>query len=253
MKTKFCLSLTMLTLFASCAHADEYLPLPSTNAIVLNFEQGIPENTKEIFRDDFQRFLTLSITELELYHCDNEPTNLFRLSGFWQPYGDFAATSRLGPKLPRDGILSNGTFTIDVSYAVATNFQRHIDSTAAYSNEIAAAYTFIASLSQTNLNIMSTNELLSLDLWKEAPPGQNPAVGRKLAKCIEYCRSRRVFAPPRFAFCIWECGPTNSPPYLWCFPPSLDERNSVSSEIMIYFQNRWWFTEWFLHPGEQQW
>ena len=86
----------------------------------------------------------------------------------------------------------------------------------------AEAYAFIESLSPTNLAIMSTNALLSLDLWKESPPGQNPAAGKKLAKCIEYCRNRKVSTPPRFAFCVWECGPTNSPPYLWCFPPSLD-------------------------------
>ncbi len=253
MKIRFCLPLATLVLFASCAHADSIYPLSSTNAIVLNFASEIPEELEQSIREDFQRCLEASATKVRLYHYERWPTNKMSLAGFWQPFAGFAATSRLGVDLPMNGILSNGVFTIDVSYAFATNYQHHIDSTVAYSNEIAAAYTFIESLSPTNLAIMSTNELLSLDLWKESPPGQNPAAGKKLAKCIEYCRNRKVSTPPRFAFCVWECGPTNSPPYLWCFPPSFDERNSASSELMIYFQNRWWFTEWFLHPGEQQW
>ena len=255
MNVKRNIALFLFGAIAFCLSADDYYhyPLSSTNAVVLNFNNGIPEGTRDVIREDFQRCLTPSVVELGLYHFGSGPTNHLRLSGFWQPFSDFAATSRLGIDLPMDGVLSNGTFTIDVSYAFATNYQHHIDSTAAYSNEIAAAYTFIESLSPTNLAIMSTNELLSLDLWKESPPGQNPAVGKKLAKCVEYCRNRKVSTPPRFAFCVWECGPTNSPPYLWCFPQSFDERNSASSELMIYFQNRWWFTEWFLHPGEQQW
>jgi hypothetical protein len=253
MKTSFRLTLTMLTLSALCATAGDFYPLPSTNAIVLNFASGIPMEVEQSIREDFQRCLTASTTEIEFYHLDRDPTNNMSLAGFWQPFADFAATSRLGVDLPVNGILSNGVFRIDVSYAFATNYQHHIESTAAYSNEIAAAYTFIESLSPTNLNIMTTNELLSLDLWKEVPPGQHPISEEDLARVIRNIRTTKYFPPPRFAFSIWECGPTNSPPYLWCFAPSLDRRNSASSEIMIFFQNRWWFTEWFLHQGEQQW
>ena len=253
MKTSFCLSLAALALFASWVQAGDFYPLPSTNAIVLNFSSEIPMKVEQSIREDFQRCLTASTTEIEFYHLDRDPTNKMSLAGFWQPFSDFSATSRLGVDLPVNGILSNGVFTIDVPYAFATNYQRHIDSTAAYSNEIAAAYIFIESLSPTNLYIMSTNELLTLDLWKEVPPGQHPIPEEDLARVIRSIKTTKYYPPPRFAFSIWECGPTNSPPYLWCFPPSLDRRNSVSSEIMVFFQNRWWFTEWFLHPGEQQW
>ena len=237
---------------AQGSFANDFVPLPSTNSIVLNFDGRITTEVRASISQDFQRSLAISTGGLRLYHFDIDPTNKFLLSGLWQPYS-FAATNPLGPDLPERGVLSNNTFTIDVSYDFATNYQHLLESTIAYSNEIAAAYAFIESLSPTNLNIMSTNELLSLDLWKDVHPGQHPMDGKVRDSIISYCRARKVFAPPRFAFCVWECGPTNVPPYLWCFPPSADRWGNISSELMIYFQNRWWFTEWFLHPGEQQW
>lgn len=242
----------MLAFAAQGSFADVFVPLPSTNSIVINFDDRIADGVRASIDQDFQRSLAISTSELRLSHFDGDPTNKFMLSGLWQPYS-FAATNPLGPYLPNEGTFSNGTFIIDISYGFATNYQHLLESTIAYSNEIAAAYAFIEALSPTNLNIMSTNELLSLDLWKDVHPGRHPTDAEARDSIISYCRARKVFTPPRFAFCIWECGPTNSPPYLWCFPPSFDERNSVSSELMIYFQNRWWFTEWFLHPDEQQW
>lgn len=242
----------IIVFVAQGSFANSFVPLPSANSIILNFDGRIASEVRDSINQDFQRSLAISTRELSLYHLDADPTNKFMLSGLWQPYS-FAATNPLGPDLPERGVLSNDTFIIDVSYDFATNYQHLLDSTIAYSNEIAAAYAFIEALSPTNLSIMSTNELLSLDLWKDIHPGQHPQNAEKVDSIISYCRARRVSTPPRFAFCVWECGPTNSPPYLWCFPPSYDERNNASSELMIYFQNRWWFTEWFLHPGKQQW
>ena len=252
MNTKRCTTLAFCAAFVPSLYAGSFLSLSSTNDIVLNFDSRIPEVVKDAISVDFQLCLIPSASKIKLYHFDREPTNRLSLASFWQPYS-FAAIDRLGPNMPEDGVLSNGTFIIDVSYAFATNYQHHIESTASYSHEIAAAYMFIESLSPTNLNIMSTNELLSLDLWKEVPPGQHPIPEKDLARVIRSIRTTKYYSPPRFAFSVWECGPTNSPPYLWCFPPSLDRRNSASSEIMVFYQNRWWFTEWFLHPGEQQW
>ncbi len=253
MKTSFRLTLTMLTLSALCATAGDFYPLPSTNAIVLNFASGIPMEVEQSIREDFQRCLTASTTEIEFYHLDRDPTNNMSLAGFWQPFADFAATSRLGVDLPVNGILSNGVFRIDVSYAFATNYQHHIESTAAYSNEIAAAYTFIESLSPTNLAIMSTNELLSMELWKQVPPGQTPISQKELAFAIKFNRQMLYFPPPRVAFHVWDCGPINNPPYLWCRIPIINHLNRVDYRPMIYFQNQWWFTSWYYFPGEQQW
>lgn len=252
MKTSFCLPLAVLELFASWAHAGDFYPLPPTNAIVLNFASDIPQELELTIREDFQRCLSASASEIELYHFDHDPTNRMSLAGFWQPYSGFAATSPLGPDLPEDGILSNGIFTIDVTYFFATNYQRHLESTVSYSNEIAAAYAFIESLSPTNLASMSTNELQSLDLWKEVPPGQFPS-DIDIGKSIAHCRNRRVFAPPRVAFHVWQCGPTNNHPYLWCTVPSIDTQGHAYANMMIYFQSQWRFSAWPFLEGEQHW
>ena len=253
MNMKRCLVITVCVSLARYLYAGSFFPLPSTNAIVLNFNNGIPEAVRETIRKDFDRCLLPSVSEIELYHSDRDPTNRLSIAGLWQSYGCLAATSRLGPDLPEDGILSNGTFTIDVSYAFATNYQRHIESTAAYSNEIAAAYTFIESLSPTNLAIMSTNELLSMELWKQTPPGQTPIPQKRWAIAVRNYRANVYFPPPRAAFHVWDCGPTNNPPYLWCMVPIIDFQNDVSHRAMIFYQNRWYFSSWPFQQGEQQW
>ena len=254
MKTGFCLALTTFALFAFCAHAGEFYPLPSTNAIVLNFAEEIPEFIQDSISRDYQSCIKASMTELKLHHRDNDPTNHLRLAYFWQPYEETSViTNRLGFYLPHEGTLSNGTIIIDISYSFATNFQHQIDSTAAYSNEIAAAYAFIASLSPTNLLNMSTNQLLSMELWKQVPPGQTPIPQKELAFAIKFNRQMLYFPPPRVAFHVWDCGPINNPPYLWCRIPIINHLNRVDYRPMIYFQNQWWFTSWYYFPGEQQW
>ena len=254
MKTRFCLSLAALALFASWAHAGDFYPLPSTNAIVLNFASEIPESIKDSISRDYQSCITASMTELKLHHRDNDPTNHLRLAYFWQPYEETSViTNRLGFYLPHEGVYSNGILTIDISYTFATNFQHQIDSTAAYSNEIAAAYAFIASLSPTNLQNMSTNQLLSMELWKQVPPGQTPIPQKRWEKAVRNYKQTIYFPPPRVAFHVWDCGPTNNPPYLWCRVPIIDFQNDVAYRPMIYFQNQWWFTSWYYFPGEQQW
>ncbi len=150
MTSKFTAAFFVFGVIASCLQADDFYPLPSTNAVALNFDNGILEGTREVIREDFQRCLSASATEIKLYHFDHEPANKLSMAGLWQSYGWLAATSRLGPDLPEDGVMSNGTFIISVSYA------------------------FIATLSPTNLQNMSTNQLLSMELWKQAPPGQTP-------------------------------------------------------------------------------
>ena len=259
MKITFSLPLTLFALFASCAQADDFYPPPPTNAIVLNFDSEIPEATKDSFRKDFWRCLTpatteLAATKLKLYHFDGDSTNYFSLAHFWQPYEETSViTNKLGFYLPTEGVYSNGILTIDISYTFATNFQHQIDSTAAYSNEIAAAYAFIASLSPTNLQTMSANELLSMELWKQAPPGQTPIPQKQLASAVNSDRQTTYFPPPRVAFHVWDCGPTNNPPYLWCRAPIINQWNRVDYRAMIYFQNQWWFTQWYCFPEEQQW
>ena len=253
MNMKHCMAMAVCVALARYLYAGSFFPLPSTNAIVLNFDNEIPEAVRETIRLDFDRCLIPSVSEIELYHSGHDPTNRLSLAGFWHPYC-FAATSRLGPRLPEYGVLSNCTFTIDVTYGFATNYQRHIESTAVYSNEITAAYAFIESLSPTNLAIMSTNELLSLDLWKEVPPGQCPT--QYADSILRHRRRTRYFAPPRHAFFTWECGPTNNASHLWCHIPVVDtigQRVVVSFDMMIYFQNQWRFSSWLFQQGEQQW
>ena len=254
MTIKYTAALFVFGVVASCLLADDFYPLPSTNAVVLNFDNAIPEVTKEVIREDFQRCLTSSVRELELCHYDNESTNRLHLLGFWQPYEETSViTNRLGFYLPTAGVYSNGIYTIDISHAFATNFQHQIDSTAAYSNVIEVAYTFIESLSPTNLAIMSTNELLSLELWKQVPPGQTPIPQKRWGRAVDNYRRTVYFPPPRVAFHVWDCGPASNPPYLWCRVPIINQWNRVDYRAMIYFQNQWWFTQWYCFPEEQQW
>ena len=237
----------------SIATADTFFPLSGPNAICLRFDTNISVNVQAAISNDFNKCLASYATSLELYSPLDDPLNNRYILDFFQPYGGFAAIEGIGPRFPEHGTYSNGIFTIGISLAFATNFQHHIDSTAEYSNEIAAAYAFIESLSPTNLAIMSTNELLSLDLWKEVPPGHHRPPAEDLDEDLEYYRSRRVFPPPRAAFHVWECGPTNNPPYLWCTVPRTNELGRIFASMMIFYQSRWYFSSWPFQEGEQKW
>ncbi len=254
MNGKPSVALAMFAMMGQSLCADYYSPFPATNTVALHFDSGITEAVQNIISADYQSCLTASRTELKLHHEDSNPSNYYRLAYFWQPYkATSVITNRLGFYLPTEGVYSNGILTIDISHAFATNYQHQIDSTAAYSNEIAAAYTFIESLSPTNLAIMSTNELLSMELWKQAPPGQTPIPQKELASAVMIDRQTVYFPPPRVAFHVWDCGPTNNPPYLWCRVPIIDFQNDVSYRAMLFFQNKWWFTQWYCFREEQQW
>ena len=74
-----------------CLQAGDFYPPPPTNAIVLNFDNRIPEASRAYFREDFWRRMTPATTELaaaklKFHHRDGEPTNYFSLANFWQPY-----------------------------------------------------------------------------------------------------------------------------------------------------------------------
>lgn len=253
MKCKQVFAQSILSFLALSLSAAEFVALTSTNAISLKFDNGVPISIRNSIHEDFQYCLVPSAAEIGLYHFEDAPTNHYSLVGLWSPYC-FSATSGLGPDLPEEGILSNSVFTIDVSYAYATNYQHHLETSSAYSNEIDAAYSFIDSLSLTNLQTLATNELLSMELMKDVPPGQCMTLdeGDK-GFYVECCRSARFYAPPRIAFHIWDCGPTNTPPYLWCTVPVAYESSHTSARLMIYYQGRWWFSSWPFQEGEQQW
>lgn len=238
---------------SAAAMADTILPIPGPEAIRLRFDKDITAELKDVISNDFNRCFAPYANSLELFSSSDNPTNNRFWLEYFTPYGRFAAIAGLGPRFPEYGVYSNDTFTIDVSYSFATNYQRHIASIAAYSNEIASAYSFIESLSPENLQRMSANELLSLDLWKEVPPGQFPSTEEDVDDAMTYCRNRYILPPPRVSFHVWECGPTNNPPYLWCTVPRTNETGRTYASLMIFFQNRWWFSTWPFVEGEQQW
>lgn len=250
MKYRFYTMIALCTISVSLAATR--MPLSGIEDIRLKYDSQVSDGLQVSISNDLVKCLAPYTNILELFSSSDNPSNTRFWLDYFTPYGEFAAIEGLGPRFPEYGIYSNGLFTLDVSYTFATNYQRHIESTAAYSNEIAAAYAFIESLSPTNLAVMSTNELQSLDLWKEVPPGQFPP-DIDIGKSIAYCRNRRVFAPPRVAFHVWECGPNNNPPYLWCTVPSMDTLGHASANMMIYFHNQWRFSSWPFQQGEQQW
>jgi hypothetical protein len=228
------------------------IPLSGVEDIRWKYDSQVSDDLRGSISNDLVKCLAPYTNNLELFSSSDNPSNTWFWLEYFTPYGGFAAINGLGPRFPEYGTYSNGVFTINVSYAFATNYQHHIETTAAYSNEIAAAYTFIESLSPTNLQTMSTTELLSMDLWKEVPPGQHPSHDLDMSNRLK----TRFFPPPRLGFFVWDCGPSNNPPYLWCHVPAVDnigQRTIVSFDMMIFYQNRWWFSAWPLLEGEQQW
>ena len=224
----------------------------ATNSIVLHCPEDIGQDEAEDIRSDFQRCLAPLGNTVRLASSSNYPTNSLGLIDLWQPYG-LSCLNAQGPEFPDVGTLSNGIFTIHIDNAFASNHAHRVGVVRNYSNEIAEAYAFLESLAPSNLLAMTTDELLSNDLWKEVPPGQHSIPANELDSVILDSRSRKYFSPPLFAFHVWEQGPTNAPPYLWCEVPFCDSDNQICTDSMIYFRDRWWFSEWYIHTGEQQW
>ena len=75
MNMKHCMAMAVCVALARYLCAGSFFPLPSTNAIVLNFDNEIPEAVRETIRLDFDRCLIPSVSEIELYHSDRDPTN----------------------------------------------------------------------------------------------------------------------------------------------------------------------------------
>ena len=250
MKHCFCIMCAFCAISVSLAATR--IPLSGIEGVRWKYDSQVSDSLQVSISNDLVKCLAPYTNILEIFSSSDNPSNTCFWLEYFTPYGGFAAIEGLGPRFPEYGTYSNGLFTLDVSYVFATNYQHHLESTVAYSNEIAAAYAFIESLSPTNLATMSTNELQSLDLWKEVPPGQFPS-DIDIGKSIAYCRNRRVFAPPRVAFHVWQCGPTNNPPYLWCTVPSIDTRGHAYANMMIYFQSQWRFSAWPFLEGEQHW
>lgn len=234
------------------AKTKNFITIPATNAVVLNFDSNITPEVRSAISNDFNICYNLSAKRVKFVHYNYYPTNHFGMVGLWKPYSAFNFMSKLGPSLPSQSILTNGSFVIDISYAFATNYQRHIESTMAYSNEIALAYTFIESISPANLAKMSVKNLKALDLWKEVPPGKLPSYF-DAEEAIEYLKNRHIVAPPRMSFYLWQCGPKGNSTYLWCVLPEFQGDTNVSANLMIFYQNRWWLSSWPLQEGEQQW
>ena len=154
MKTRFCLSLAALALFASWAHAGDFYPLPSTNAIVLIFASEIPESIKDSISRDYQSCITASMTELKLHHRDNDPTNHLRLAYFWQPYEETSViTNRLGFYLPHEGVYSNGILTIDISYTFANEPIEYVNQPAVFNGVVEAGSSWADSHTAETIGI----------------------------------------------------------------------------------------------------
>ena len=251
MKYRFCIMGALCAISVSLAATR--IPLSGVEDIRWKYDSQVSDDLWGSISNDLVKCLAPYTNNLELFSSSDNPSNTWFWLEYFTPYGGFAAINGLGPRFPEYGTYSNGVFTIDVSYAFATNYQQHIEGISAYSNEIAAAYAFIESLAPTNLATMSTSALLSLDLWKEVPPGQHRPPEEDLDEDLEYYRSRRVFPPPRAAFHVWECGPTNNPPYLWCTVPRTNELGRIFASMMIFYQNRWYFSSWPFQDGEQMW
>ena len=227
--------------------------LIETNQVALRFPEEANYEERAAIQTDFNLSLAPLGSTLRLSTSRHFPTNTLRLNELWQPYSGFPILCDQGPRFPDKGILSNGTFTIDISHSFVSNHAQRLLAIRPYSNEMAQVYTFLESLSPTNLQTMTAEELVGQYLWKEVLPGGNPIPENELPFEVQSMRSTLYFPPPLFAFHLSDVGPTNAPPYLWCEIPCKDFRGRLSHNALIFFQNRWWLSAWPFQEGEQQW
>ena len=228
------------------------IPFADTNSVVLKYDAAIPVEVQRAISNDFVCCLEPMSGNRRVFCNSDNPDDIYYWLKLWQPYG-VSTFSNQGPCFPEYGTPSNDTFTIDIDYSFATNHAQRLLSLLPYSNEMAQAYTFLALLSPTNLLSRTEDELLGLYLWKETQPGQSPIPEDRRPIEAQKMRSSSFYQPPVFAFHVWDVGPTNNPPYLWCEVPELDSPGKIGHNSMIYFQGKWWFSEWPYYPGEQQW
>lgn len=229
------------------------IPFTETNSVVLNFDAAIPPEVRQSISNDFDRCFEPMRGNRRILCNADDPQNYYYWVKLWQPYSGFPFLCDQGPHFPEYGTLSNGTFTIDIDYSFASSHSQRLLDIKPYSNEMAQAYSFLESLSPTNLQAMAADELVGQYLWKEVPPGENPIPEDELYFAVQSMRATLFFPPPLFAFHLSDVGPTNNPPYLWCEIPCRNFRGELSHNAMIYFQNRWWLSVWPFQEGEQQW
>lgn len=234
-----------------CVLFGERVVFPVTSTPLLRFETPIPQETRCAMQEDFEKCLSASGSRLQIYEYQDWVQGLF---GLWQPYGGCAYLNDLGPYFPRYGTLSNGVFTVSIPYSFATNYQGMIESVRGWSNEVASAFAFPGTHSRERMLSMQPADVVKLYLTKEAPSEEcglpNESYIEKSARLIA---AKRLLPPPLFAFHIWDGGPTNSPPYLWCEVPCIEGDGLLTWHSLIYYNGQWWLTEWPLEEGDQQW
>lgn len=235
-------------LFAFCqVHAIEVRPFAETNDVSLVFEESVSDAEIRALRQDLLRCLGPSRPHLTTAAMEDGEEGEILLLGFWTPEPPLS-----GLAFPNVGQFTNGTFRIPVDASFLGQYREAQNLLSSWTNEIVQADLFVQSLSTTNLACMSDDEVLSLRLTKSCQPGGHDVPVSAAHRERLYFDSLTLYPPPRISFCLRPEGPSGGGPYLWCQIP-VGRGQDLFTFSMVFYRNRWWFSNWHSEPGIQQW
>jgi len=239
MKTTTALSILLL---ANLAFAHSFV-VEGTNIVQIQFQDAtLSTAQKERIGADILCTVTpgLSFTSLEPYaHL---------------PGGDLefyvADTAEGTPTLTSEVSISgtNIILTVDKDYTDCYRSREAFFNT--HSNAITQAFAFANLLVTNPIPVMPDTLLKEIRLSKAYAPGQLPM---EYADDIRGDLGRGIYFPPSLlGFQMLPYGPAGSAQYLWGILPIRTPR-IVSSVPIIYYQNRWWISYWYLEEMDQEW
>ena len=222
-------------------------PFPTNGTIVLSFPSQASEEEQRLIQVDFTRCLDVSRPFLHLLEMDIVKTNDIYLAGLWVPNKYPVVV------FPKDASRTNEIFTISLNEAFMSEYRQHVESLSSYTNEIAQMESFIQSLSPTNLATMTDDELLGgLILSKEWSPGTHGVPSFLIPSQKAAILSCTYHMPPLSGFFTIDIGPSGQQTYLWALVPVV-ESDGVVTQPAIYYNGRWWLSNWMWEKGGQQW
>ena len=241
--------LSALLLAFSTICAAEVLPFPSNAIVTVAVPDGATSEERAQILDDFEKCLLPSRPFLRIVHDETHSDPSAYIAGLWVPREDYTGVS-----FERFAIRTNDVFTVEVRDTFLADFREHLSQIAPYTNEISQITPFLQSLSPTNIAVMTGADMLdSFFLTKNSRPGNHAASESMMASVASAMRSHHYSSPPLMSFCLLPFGPSGQDTYLWCILPQVNSYGTVASQPAIYYNGRWWLSNWFWEKGEQQW
>ena len=223
------------------------IPFPTNGMITLTIPNSASCEEQNLIQADFARCIDVSLPFLRILKRDEMKTNNVFLAGLWTPEKYPVVV------FPCFASRTNDVFTIPLNETFLSEYRQHLMLLSPYTNEIAQMETFIQTLAATNRAMMTDNELLGgLMLSKEASPGTHNIPSFLISSQRAAASSGSYHMPPLASFFTMDIGPSGQSTYLWSLIPVV-ESGGVITQPAIYYNGRWWLSNWMLERGEQQW